>query len=490
MRKPMRPNLLFIFTDEQRWDTLPCYGNGVVRAPNLEGLARQGAVFEHCYVTQAICTPSRSSLMTGYYPHTTGCTGNNVALPADMPTIAELVPDDYARGYVGKWHLGDEVIPQHGFEEWVSLDDEYRAHYSRPEYGDRLSDYHHFLVEQGCEPDTEEHGARVFSRPFAASLPEPFTKARFVGRQTADMVRRFAARERPFLICANLLEPHMPFTGPLNHLYDPGEVPTGPAFLEPPPGNAALVNRMLAEYFLNSEWEGHDLRTEAGWRRIRANYLGLVTLVDNAVGEILRALEESGASEETVVVFTSDHGDMMGDHGILAKAVQYEEAVRVPLLVRAPWLAGQGQRVRGRFSQIDLVPTLLDLLGLPAPGGLHGRSRSGALEGDGSLEGEDVFIEWNGRHSRPGPPFTTAGEETRRILSLPWRTVIGADGWKLNLNAEDRCELYHLESDPHERRNRYDEPGQRHRVRDLAGRIEAWQRRTADTAVVRGAGAA
>ncbi len=490
MRKPMRPNLLFIFTDEQRWDTLPCYGNDAVQAPNLERLARQGAVFEHCYVTQSICTPSRSSLMTGYYPHTTGCIGNNVALPADMPTLAELVPGDYLRGYVGKWHLGDEVIAQHGFQEWVSLDDEYRAHYSRPEYGARLSDYHHFLVEQGYEPDTEEHGARVFSRPFAASLPEPFTKARFVGRQTADMVRRFAGRERPFVICANLLEPHMPFTGPLNHLHDPGEIPTGPAFLKPPPENAALVNRMLAEYFLNSEWEGHDLRTEAGWRRIRANYLGLVTLVDNAVGDILRALEESGASEETIVVFTSDHGDMMGDHGLLAKAVQYEEAVRVPLLVRAPWLAGQGQRVRGRFSQIDLVPTLLDLLGLPVPGGLHGQSRSGALQGDGSLEGEDAFIEWNGRHSRPGPPFTTAGEETRRILALPWRTVVSADGWKLNLNAGDQCELYHLESDPHERRNRYDERGQRSRIRDLTGRIEAWQQRTADTAVLRGAGSA
>ena len=307
-----------------------------------------------------------------------------------------------------------------------------------------------------------------------------------MGRQTADMVRRFAARERPFLIYANLLEPHMPFTGPLNHLYDPAEVPTGPAFLEPPPGNAALVNRMLAEYFLNSEWEGHDLRTEAGWRP----HPGELPGAGDAGGQ-RRGGDPAGAGGERRL-----GGDGRGVHfgprghdgrpRHPGQAVQYEEAVRVPLLVRAPWLAGQGQRVRGRFSQIDLVPTLLDLLGLPAPGGLHGRSRAGALEGDGSLEGEDVFIEWNGRHSRPGPPFTTAGEETRRILALPWRTVIGADGWKLNLNAEDRCELYHLESDPHERRNRYDEPGQRHRIRELTDRIEAWQQRTADTAVVRG----
>jgi arylsulfatase A-like enzyme len=482
MNRPQRPNLLFIFTDEQRWDTLPCYGNDAVQAPNLERLAAQGAVFEHAYVTQSVCTPSRSSLMTGYYPHTTGCIGNNVALPADMPTIAELVPDDYARGYVGKWHLGDEVIAQHGFEEWVSLDDEYRAHYSRPEYAETLSDYHHFLVDNGFEPDTEEHGARVFSRPFAAQRDEPYTKARFVGARTADMVRRFGAGERPFMIYANLLEPHMPFTGPLNDLYDPGDVPTGPAFLQPPADDAALVNRMLSEYFMNSEWEGHDLRTEAGWRRIRANYLGLVTLVDNAVGEVLQALDDSGAADNTVVVFTSDHGDMMGDHGILAKMTQYEEAVRVPLMVRAPWLAGQGRRVHGRFSQIDLVPTLLDLLGQPAPEDLHGCSRVGALQGDGSLGQEDVFIEWNGRHGRNGPPFTTADDDTRRILALPWRTVICPDGWKLNLNPEDQCELYDLESDPYEQHNRFDDADQQERIADLRARIEAWQARTSDTA--------
>lgn len=400
-----------------------------------------------------------------------------------MPTIAELVPGDYARGYVGKWHLGNEVIAQHGFEEWVSIEDQYRTHYSRPEYSRTLSDYHHFLVANGFEPDTEQHGTPVFSRPFAARREEPFTKARFVGARTADMVRRYAGQNKPFLIYANLLEPHMPFTGPLNDLHSPDDVPTGPAFLEKPPENAALVNRMLAEFFTNSDWEGHDLRTEAGWRRIRANYLGLVTLVDNAVGEILQALEDSGAADNTIVVFTSDHGDMMGDHGILAKSTQYEEAVRVPLLVRAPWLEGQGQRVTGRFSQIDLVPTLLDLLGQPVPSELHGQSRVGALQGDESLENEDVFIEWNGRHGRPGPPFTTADEDTLRLLALPWRTVIAADGWKLNLNSEDQCELYHLDTDPYEQHNRFDEPDQRDRITELTQRIEAWQERTADLSI-------
>ena len=215
---------------------------------------------------------------------------------------------------------------------------------------------------------------------------------------------------------------------------------------------------------------------------MRAQYLGLVTLVDRAVGAILDALEESGQAENTIVVFTSDHGDMMGDHGIFAKGVLYEEAVRVPLLIRVPWLRRAGRRIRGNFSQIDLVPMLLDLLGEAVPGGLQGQSRVPVLRGEERLEQEDVFIECHGGHNRPGPPFTTADEETRRVLGLPWRTVISADRWKLNLSPEDQCELFDLNTDPHEATNRFDDPGQQERIRDLRERIARWQERTGDEA--------
>ena len=281
-----KPNLLFIFTDEQRFDTLKCYGNDFVEAPRLNALAEESFVFERAYVTQPICTPSRSTIMTGLYPHTTGCLSNNMALKPDTKTIAEMVDDDYFCAYIGKWHLGDEVIPQHGFEHWVSLDDKYRAHLSKPEYRSRLSDYHRFLVEQGFEPDMDQGDTRVFSRPFAAKLDEPYTKATFVGQQTAQLLREI--ERRPFVFYVNMLEPHM--------------------------------------------------------------------------------------------------------------------------------------------------------------------------------------------------PFTTADQETRRVLGLPWRTVISADRWKLNLSPEDQCELFDLNTDPHEATNRFDDPGQQERIRDLRGRIARWQERTGDEA--------
>ena len=130
---PRRPNLLFIFTDEQRADTMRCYGNHYVRTPALDALADESFIFESAYVTQPVCTPSRSSIMTGLYPHTNGCVNNKIPLRAGTRTLAEFLPQEYATAYMGKWHLGDEIFAQHGFREWVGTEDHYRGTYSTPE---------------------------------------------------------------------------------------------------------------------------------------------------------------------------------------------------------------------------------------------------------------------------------------------------------------------------------------------------------------------
>jgi arylsulfatase A-like enzyme len=396
-----------------------------------------------------------------------------------------MVSDDYHCGYYGKWHLGDEVVPQHGFEDWVSIEDNYRQYYSKKEYLSRLSDHCRYLLANGFEPNAQKEGARVFSRPVAARLPERFTKAAFLGRESARFIRE--NQDRPFVLYVNFLEPHSPFTGPLDDLYPPDEILVGPHFLQKPPEDAPLPHRMLADHYTQqSDYEGLDLRTEAGWRKLRAQYLGLVTLVDRAVGEILSALDESGQADNTIVVFTSDHGDMMGDHGIVAKCVLYEEAVKVPLLVRVPWLGREHRIVEGRVSQIDLVPTLLDLMDEPVPEGLQGESRASTLRGEATLEDNDAFIEWighNGRFpsgNRPGFPPDPSDERVNRLLGLPWRTVVSAEGWKLNLSPEDRCELFNLNADPVEQVNLFDDSAQRDRVRDLTERIRRWQQHTED----------
>ena len=474
-----KPNLLFILTDQQRSDTMECYGNSLIQTPNLNSLARESSVFEHAYVSQPICTPSRASIMTGLYPQSHGLTTNGIPLGPETRTIAEMVSADYLCGYYGKWHLGDELRPQHGFDRWLSME-EYRGQYSESEDLSRFSDYHHYLIESGFEPDTEAQGYRLFSRRMAAKLPEEFTKARWLGREAARFIRE--NRDRPFLLYVSFLEPHMPYDGPLNDMYRRDQLGTGPQFLQKPPKNASVLNRVFADYYMQSTFEGHDLSTEAGWREMRARYWGNVTLVDRSVGVVLGVLEESGLAENTIVVYTSEHGEMMGDHGMYNKQVMYEEAVKVPLMMRVPWLGKQGDVVEGRVSQVDLVPTLLDLMGEPIPGELQGESRAPVLRGESTLARNDVFVQMN-RGALPGSDkFATdiPEEEINRVVGLPWRTVVSAEGWKLNLSPGDQCELYDLNTDPHEHQNLYDDPSQKDRVRDLASRIQAWQERTGD----------
>ncbi|MCZ6635050.1 MAG: sulfatase-like hydrolase/transferase [bacterium] len=466
----MKPNLLFIFTDQQRSDTLACYGNTHVQAPNLNALADQSFVFEHPYVTEPICTPARSTIMTGLYPHTTGCISNNIPLKPETPTLAEMVSSDYRTAYMGKWHLGNEIIAQHGFDEWVGTEEQYRAYYSKDEYLEVLSPSHHFLIENGFTPEKESEGKTVFSRPHAASLPEPYTKATYTGQQAARFIHE--NKDQPFVLYINFLEPHSPYFGPFNDMYPPEELPTGPQFMEYPAPNTSQHARDKAERFNPKNLEsgqgemfqqintdGHDLSAEAGWRRIRARYMGLVTLVDKAVGNILTALDESGQADNTIVVFTSDHGDQMGDHHMLAKSVFYQESTQVPLFMRVPGLAGR--QIPGRISQIDLVPTLLDLLGEPIPDGLQGQSRVDVLKGEATLDQNDAFFEWTDPDD-------------------PWRCIASSEGWKLNLSPTDQCEFYDLNTDPYEQKNLYDDPSQQDRIQDLTDRIRRWQEQTND----------
>ena len=471
-----RPNLLYIFTDQQRADTLACYGNRQIETPALNGLAEDSFVFENAYVSQPVCSPARATMLTGLWPHTAGVPSCNVPLAADVPTIAEMLPGDYDTAFMGKWHLGDEIFPQHGFRTWVGTEDQYRRGYSESERLAEVSDYHHFLADKGHTPDMELLGQEVFSRHYAASLPEECTKAWYLGERASEYIRKQG--DDPFALCVSYLEPHPPHTGPLNDYYDPDSLPAGPAFMRQPPFDAPLLVRLMAAFYMQSENYGLDLRTEAGWRALMARYWGNITLVDRSVGKILKALEESGKADDTIVVFTSDHGELMGDHGILGKTLMYEESIKVPMLLRAPMVDQPPRRVGGRFSHIDLVPTLLELLGIEERAGLQGRSRVPVLQGRDNLDSDDVFVEWSGAdgHARAG-----LGEaEPNQSLVHQYRTIVTSDGWKLNLYGQGQGELYDLGNDPFELENLYHQDGQKGRIGELTDRIRAWQEETED----------
>lgn len=443
-----KPNLLFLQTDEQRADTMAVYGNRKIHAPNLNRLAAESVVFQRAYVAQPVCTPSRSTLLTGLWPHSTGLVRNNIPLPADVPCVPELIDDpDYATALMGKWHLGDEIYPQHGFQQWVSIEDTYSRYYRSGRDRNDRSSYHHFLLRHGYQPDR----AAKFSRSFAARLPIEHCKPKFLELQACDFLRRH--RGKPFVLYVSFLEPHMPFFGPLDQEHDPDAVDLPLNFDDPLEEDEPKRCRDARRKYLRKGFGGHPLKTEADWRQLIARYWGLVTQVDRSVGAILDTLQRLGLAGNTIVVYTSDHGDMMGSHRLLTKGVMYEEAVRVPWLMRVPqW--GRRQQVIGRpVSHIDLVPTLLELMGRPKPDRLPGQSLVPLIQG-GSVAEDHVFIQW------PDPKT---------------RTVVSPDGWKLCLRDTDRCQLYHLADDPGERTNLFYTGGYGAVIDRLTRRLRAWQ---------------
>jgi len=489
-----RPNIVFIMSDQQRYDTMSCYGAGWMRVPNLNALSEESFVFRNAYVSQPVCTPARATIMSGLYPHTAGPIVNQIHLPEDTPVISEMVSSDYFKGYMGKWHLGNDLVAQHGFDVWISAEDIGVGRYSRPELRYLVSDYNHYLVEHGYKPDRVTNGLNVFSSDAHYDLPEEHQMASYLGDRAAEFIEE--NKDRPFILYVSTFEPHSPYNGPFMDMYDPAGLPVGPAFLQKP-DTASLVNRVRADYFMQFMLDGvdqtndeymvryaaprEDVATELGWRTLRAHYMANITLVDRMVGKITSALERSGVGDHTVVVFTSEHGDMMGDHGMLEKRAFYEEASRVPLMMKVPWLAKEQNMIEGSVGHIDLVPTLLDLVGEDIPATLQGKSLQPVLRAQSDLNDNDVFVQWNGT-SEEVPDRFLGSDKINRMLALPWRSVITPDRWKLNLCAGDRCELYDLTADPHEMSNLYDDPAQIDRVRDMAARVRIWQHETGDTA--------
>ena len=492
MSRPERPNLVFILPDRQRRDTVACYGNDWIQVPHLNRLAEESLVFDHCYVTQAVCCPSRASIMSGLYPIDAGVPVNRHNLPSNLPTIAEMLsPGDYHTGYIGKWHLGDEVAAQHGFEEWVCCFDHWWADYSSDELRRGLSDYHHFLVDSGFEPDANHPGGRMFSDKFRAELPVEYHMASWIGEQAARFIERNA--ERPFVLYLSSKEPHPPFTSPYDHLYDPATLPVDETFRTHPEGHS-LFNRIRSEFWMQAVHDGgFDLSTDMGSRQMLSNYYGCVSLVDGMVGRTLDAIDDAGLRDNTIVVFTSDHGEMVGTHGHVEMRSPYEESSRVPLLVRAPWLHEGQRRVGGNFSQIDFVPTLLELLGQNVPEGLAGTSRADVWRGEADLGDNDVVIQHNGVGDRDltsaASSHTMSAERVRQLNLMnmaPWRSVVTFDRWKLTLCAADRGELFDLNTDPGEITNLFDRSEHRDRVRWMTARLRLWQEQVGDTAPLPG----
>lgn len=463
-----RPNLLFILTDQQRRDTLGAYGNRRINTPNLDALAKKSVLFENAYVTQPICSPSRASLLTGLYPHSHGVTTNNIPLRPNTPILTEmLAPGRYKTGWYGKWHLGDEIFRQRGFDRFESTEDNYIRFYS--DKGDRSqrSGYFNFLKAKGIDLDNQ-----AYARGFANTLPKEFSKAAYVADRGVEFLDQH--REHPFVLYLSFLDPHPPFNGVNENLYDPSDMEVPETFFEALDPTVLNRNHVMRSLMLKDETLRTYVGTPQDLQQVKAKYWGKVTLVDEMVGRVLNKLRELALEENTIIVFTSEHGELMGDHRLMHKQLMYEESVTVPLLLSYSRLKPPSQKVATPVTLADLVPTLLDLMNERAPAYLEGRSWAPALLSGENLPELDVFIEYNG----PLRAVELGDWNTERV-----RTVVTPDGWKLTVNDQSQGELYNLKADAKERTNLFYREDELRRVQALVQRIQKWQRRTHDKPV-------
>ncbi|MCC2687095.1 MAG: putative sulfatase [Paenibacillaceae bacterium] len=453
-----RPNLLFILTDEQAYNTMKAYGNDLIETPNMDRLAADSIIFDRVYCTWPVCTPSRGTIMTGLYPHKHGCIGNNVGLSPDIPCLTEIADlPRHRKAYFGKWHLGDEIFKQRGFDEWVSIEDYvYRKYCSPGKDADEHSSYHQFLTANGIEPNqVTEDGYAYFDRHYSARLPEAYSKPKFLADEAIRFIKE--NKDQPFVLYVNFLEPHMPYTGPRDNQYDRSVIPFPPNFRHRVDDRHPSSER--ARKYLEQGFQGAKLSTDDDWREMIARYWGLVSLVDTHLGRILDTLKDCGLYDDTITVFTSDHGDMMGSHGLLEKGAMFEEAIRVPLLLRGPGLPS-GVRVGAQFSQIDLVPTLLEMLGVPRAEHLQGQSWLAGLHNMEPYPERDIFVELH----KPDQGWT--------------RAVLTPDRWKYIDRATGPNELYQLQDDPYEMNNLAEFPSAEKTliIQELCKKIEQWQK--------------
>jgi arylsulfatase A-like enzyme len=375
---------------------------------------------------------------------------------------------DYRTAYMGKWHLGEEGPARRGFHQWISTEDH--------------GDYTNFLIAAGVTPDKQDGR---FSELAISNLPLDLSRPKFLEKHACEFIEKHT--RDPFILVVGFVEPHSPYNGPLNDEHPLDEIDLDLTATLPETEDIPLRYRLMrewqqAEAILDRERLPFQLFfgiTPDEYRSIKQRYLGLVTLVDQSIGAILECLERFGLSEHTIVVHTSDHGDSLGAHHLFGKETMFEEAARVPLLIRLPDQR-RGKTISQAVSHIDFVPTLLDLLGQPRHSQCAGKSLLPLICQEG-LAPENIFMEWAPNRTKIKKGTSLARRRTiKRAVEESTRTVVSPDGWKLCLRDKDLNELYNLKDDPFEMRNLYADRQYASVISRCAGEIHRWQESTHD----------
>lgn len=386
-----KPNVIILFADQHNKDVMGFEGHPDVLTPNLDKLANQSVVFDRAYCSVGICAPSRSSLMSGIYPRTLGLLSNSertAVMEEVVPLASVFRQNNYRTFAFGKrhthggvdagWdvqqsHLCDET-PGNSYTEWVE-----KNGYAKEFAMDWAAE---FGKGSSCSSLAREKYPTADLGTRISALPETMTMEAFTTQLTVQMIKDQAKSDRPFFCWATFYRPHQPYT-PLKKYMDMYDVSAWgkgkkygssirkPASLYEPKENIPPMMQSIRDGG-NKVWNVNKAYAdEQIWRNHIGAYYALVTEIDHCVGEILQALDESGIAEETIVIYTSDHGDFVGNHGMVEKAALgqnvYEDILNIPLIIRYPGNKQKGKRNAELVSLVDIYPTLVELLGLKMP---------------------------------------------------------------------------------------------------------------------------
>ena len=435
-----QPNIVFIITDQQRYDTIGALGFPHVETPNLDRLTREGVHFTNCFVTAPSCAPSRASLFTGYYPHTTGILKN-----ADTWTqswVNNLADAGYYCANIGKMHTWPFETPC-GFHERHVVENKDRF----LEGGEYMDEWDKFLQREGHQ---KQKRVEYRKRPdykqrlgaFTWDLPPETHSDYYVGDRAVEWIHNHD-EEKPFFLEVGFPGPHPPYDPLPGHLerYQDKVIPLQEIRGEDLSNQPESYKSMRVH---NTEVD-HDSvvfkldLTEKERRDQRIHYLANVTMIDDKVGEIMDALEHKGQLDNTVIIFTSDHGDCLTDHGHSQKWTMYDQVTRIPMIARFPSRFPAGGRTDALVQLMDVGPSILELAGAKNPDNLEAESLLPALEGKAFNGREYVFAE------QVRDLNYTEGNFQTMVRSREWKLVHFLD--------EQLGQLFNLQDDPDEFEN-------------------------------------
>jgi len=425
-------NVLVIMCDHHRYDALGCLGNPLAHTPNLDRLAAESMRFGECYNQSPVCAPARHSLATGQYAHRHGVIGNPYKPFPGMKTVAHAFePLGYRRECFGHMHWTDLEM-DHGYERYVTQTE----------------------WEEGMPVGALARWNAECATPIRRTTagPSPRTKEQYWGHHVAtnavEFMKDAVGNGEPFLCRAAFTEPHPPFYPPKEfyELIDHDDIVLPDCIPEEAgPAHPEIMRK-------REEWKH---LTDVERKQMIAGYYGMIALVDSYIGQLLDTVDELGIREDTVVVWTSDHGDQMGENELYLKFIMREGATHVPLLMRIP--GKEAQVCDELVEHIDVFPTLCDLVGAEVPDSVQGRSLAPFLQGEGKPE------DWR------DAVFSQIGQVQ----------MIRTADWELNVYSGEPGELFDLKADRQENDNRIDDPACVDIVEALFARLRAWERENA-----------